>query len=67
MTEETHTPAQEVAAAFVAQFTDEDLHIISNMTLPNLKAFIQEVAASNLEFAIHVLPGRPDRPKKPQF
>lgn len=61
------TPAQQVAANFVEQFTDEDLNTISNMSLANLKGFIHAVAESNLEYAIHILPGRPDRPKKPTF
>lgn len=70
----TQTPAQQVAADFAAQYTDEELNTISNLSLANLKEYLQAVCLSSLEFAeentgvkIHVLPGRPDRPKKPQI
>lgn len=62
---ENTNPAQTVAADFVAQFTDEDLLIISQKQPAELKQFIQDVAAANLEYAISILPGRPSRPSKP--
>lgn len=72
MSEET--PVQQVAANFAGQYTDEDLNTLSNMSLGNLKEYLQAVAVSCLEFAeentgaeISILPGRPDRPKKPNL
>lgn len=72
MTENTSEVAQ-VAADFAGQYTDEELLLIGQKSPAEMKAYLEAVAVSCLEFAeentgklIHVLPGRPDRPKKPQ-
>lgn len=66
MAENTQTPVQQVAADFMAQFTDEEIFEIRQKSPEDLKAYLLAVSESHLEFMIHVLPGRPDRPKKPQ-
>lgn len=66
------TPVQQVAANFAGEYTDEDLNTLSNLSLGNLKEYLQAVCVSCLEFAeentgaeISILPGRPSRPSKP--
>lgn len=63
--ETEQTPAQQVAADFMSQYTDEDLFLIQQKSPEELKAYLQAVMASGLEFAVHILPGRPSRPQKP--
>lgn len=58
-------PVQTVAEGFAAQYTDEDLHIILSKSPSELKDYLQAVSASNLQYAISILPGRPSRPSKP--
>lgn len=65
MAENTIDPVQAVAESFAAQYTDEDLHIIQNKSTAELKEYLQAVSASNLEYAVSILPGRPSRPSKP--
>lgn len=61
------TPAQQVAADFAAQFSNEDLQSIKNLDLAGLKNLLTAACESGVDYAIHVLPGRPDRPKKPTW
>lgn len=61
---EGQTPAQIVAADYVAQYTDEDFYVLQE-SQDRLKAHIEAAVASALEFATHILPGRPSRPQKP--
>lgn len=65
MAENTQTPVQLVATDFMAQYSDEEIFEIRQKSPEDLKAYLQAVMESGLEYAISILPGRPSRPSKP--
>lgn len=64
MTGNEQTTAQQVAADYMTQYSSEDFYVLQESP-DRLKAHIEAAVTSALEYAIHILPGRPSRPQKP--
>lgn len=56
---------QTVAADFAEQYTTEEINAILAKSPTDIRAYLKEVVAESLTYAISILPGRPSRPKKP--
>lgn len=72
MQESEQSVVQQVAANYMAQYTDEDFYVLQE-SQDRLKAHIEASIVSTLQFAeentgqeIKVKPGLPDQPSKPR-